>query len=412
MLLLHRPFIEYSQKPKNSSIAIEGSIDLDSLAAESYQACENAASNIAVIIRQKQSLMSDPESYAPLCLPTCFVYSMFQASLIHLAVVTRNRDSLRRLRLLQRSIALLKQHEQLASARRAHNILVMLVAINGININNLLDNESSKDEDLNLSLNDDQFNPTSPMPKESEIRFSREQQPSSMHSIIQGCEDTMPKSTWYQRMMNPSIIGGITSDLHQNNDENESSSRQLNQLLPLGNHDLNNQGSTVYHHHPPIHNQPSFYELPVESSKYRPMEQQQMLFEDTPNQHHQDTLLQNGSQTDTGDYGINPNHAAAPSLLSHQHLPVQRTPFHSALPSSSTFSHMPFNNSSSPETTSSLSYSNYVASSLPQSLSWNGWGVYMGQHPTGLPLTHLTSTAATDHQSEPSPENAHLPSHR
>jgi hypothetical protein len=356
MLLLHRPFIEFS-----STQVIEGSVDLDSLAADSRQACENAATNIAVIIRQKQSLMSDPDSYAPLCLPTFFVYSMFQASLIHLAIAIKNRDSLRRLRLLQRSIALMKQHEQLASARRAHHILAMLVAINGINMNNLLEN--SKEEDLYTTTED----PLSPISKED-----------SQQPIIQGCEDnTMPKSTWYQRMMNTSIVGGITSDLHQPSQENTSSSQQLSQLLPFGAH---NRTSSMYHpHHQPI----SFYELP----KYRPI-QQQIMFEDT----HGDSLLPNESQANTADYSINTSHTAAPTLLSHQHLPP---------PPSSTFSHISF---SSSETTSTLSYPNYITSSSsslpPSSLNWSDWGAYMGQHST------------THHHSQTSPENAHLQLHR
>lgn len=385
MLLLHRHFIEFSSTGNNSAIVIKDSVDLDSLAADSRQACENAASNIAVIIRQKQSLMSDPDSYAPLCLPTCFVYSMFQASLIHLAIVIKNRDSLRRLRLLQKSIALMKQHEQLASARRAHHILLMLVAINGININNLLENETPKEEE--------QLSPTSPLPK-----YPRD----NNTSIIQGCEDTIPKSSWYQRMMNTSIVGGITPDLHQqHSEENASSSQQLSQLLPYGHHDMNNRGPTVYHHHQP---QASLYELSMQpTNKYRIMQQQQLLFEDT---HH--TLL-NESQANN-NYGINTSHTTTtttPTLLSHQHLPV---PFHSALPppppSSTVFSHMSFNNSSSPETTSALSYSNYATSSSslpPSSLNWNDWSVYMDQHASIPSLTSHTET---------SPENAHLQLHR
>jgi hypothetical protein len=71
MLLLHRPFIEFSSISNTTSNAniIHGSVDLDTLAQDSRQACENAASNISVIVRQKQSLMSDPDSYSPFCLP-------------------------------------------------------------------------------------------------------------------------------------------------------------------------------------------------------------------------------------------------------------------------------------------------------------------------------------------------------
>ncbi|EPB84584.1 hypothetical protein HMPREF1544_08679 [Mucor circinelloides 1006PhL] len=380
MLLLHRPFIEFSSTEKTY---IQGSIDLDVLAADSRQACENAAANISVIIRQKQSLMSDPDSYAPFCLPTCFVYSMFQSSLIHLAIAIKNRDSLRRLRLLQRSIGLLKQHDQLASAQRAHNILVMLVTINGININNLLENES-KDEDQHI-LDDglsQQISPT--MPKKptvgNELRFVNDQpvveQISSTTEIIRGCEDdaAMPKSSWYQRMMNTSIIGGITSDLHErnhhhNNNVSRAQTTALDQLLPFS--DLNNRGPTVYHHQDyDLENMK--YNRPTAIIPFNPMLQQHQP------QHH--------------DQG--------PTLLSHQILPrtgLTPTPFYpsqtatdheSAAPSS-----FPNNMFEHPTPPQQLNFPHYTNSphvttaaattaatiSVPSSLNWNDWSVYLGQ---------------------------------
>ena len=391
MLLLHRPFIEFHSTEKTY---IQGSIDLDVLAADSRQACENAASNISVIIRQKQSLMSDPDSYAPFCLPTCFVYSMFQSSLIHLAIAIKNRDSLRRLRLLQRSIGLLKQHNQLASAQRAHNILVMLVTINGININNLLENESSKDEDQFI-LDDglsQQISPTLPQKSalSNELRFVNDQsvveQITNTTEIIRGCEenDTMPKSSWYQRMMNTSIIGGITSDLHENNhshnnnnNNNSNVSRAhttaLDQLLPFS--DLNNRGPTVYHHQDYDLDNMKYNNRPTAITTFNPMLQQ----------HQQQQQQQQQQQHDHG-----------PTLLSHQILPrtgLTPTPFY---PPQTTAHHGPVVPSSFPNSMfenpppQHLNYPNYTNSShattttaatinVPSSLNWNDWSVYLGQ---------------------------------
>ncbi|KAI9245767.1 fungal-specific transcription factor domain-containing protein [Sporodiniella umbellata] len=175
MLLLHRPFIE-------------SSLHQDALATKSRQACETAACNIMVIVKQKQSFMTDPDSYAPFCLPTSFVYSMFQSCLIHLVLVLQNRDSLLRLKRLQCAIVLLKSYgEQLASAQRAHRILSTLITIHHIH---LADPISAEDQDQFSHLQED----LDLVPKSPTLQL-------------------MPKATYYQRMMNTSIIGGITPTL-------------------------------------------------------------------------------------------------------------------------------------------------------------------------------------------------------
>lgn len=161
--------------------------------------CENSALNISVIIRQKQLLMSDPDSYAPLCLPTCFVYSMFQSSLVHLAIVMQNRDSLRQRQSLKRSIELLQQYDHLVSARRACSILSMLVEMNQIYLEDV--------PEQNLSL------PESPMsPVKNELVYNQSEQ--YMDDFSFDDDEQMPKSSFYMRMMNTSIVGGITQDLH------------------------------------------------------------------------------------------------------------------------------------------------------------------------------------------------------
>lgn len=205
MLLLHRPFLTASYT--SPSIA----------SSESLMACENAALNISVIIRQKQLLMSDPDSYAPLCLPTCFVYSMFQSSLVHLAIVIQNRHSLRQLESLKRSIALLQQYEKLVSARRACNILFMLVNMNHIHLDDIPDTLPQS--------------PVSP-----ELLYTQSEQ--QLDNLTFDEDDAqMPKSSWYMRMMNTSIVGGITEDLYQllPNQEFETDSKNNMRIAPYYN---------------------------------------------------------------------------------------------------------------------------------------------------------------------------------
>ncbi|KAI8080732.1 fungal-specific transcription factor domain-containing protein [Gilbertella persicaria] len=350
MLLLHRPFIEYS----STALVVQGSVDLDKLASESRQACENAASNISVIIRQKQSLMYDPDSYGPLCLPTCFVYAMFQSSLIHLAVAIKNRDSLRRLRLLQRSITLLKQHEQLASAQRAHNILLMLVKINKINVNNLLENDTTK-EFSNLEEDSLLSNPASPIPTSNEIQLVKSTQLQDMLTE----EDTMPKSSWHQRMMNTSIIGGITADLHQNIHENASSSQTLNQLLPY---------ATQY--------QPPYIDYDNNTSLHNPKrpevyQSHPVLYEDSARLH---PIFQN--EEHANNYRMSSSTGNSSSLLSH-HQRTGLTP--------TGLLHFP---NTSTDTTSAPYSAHYTShATYPTGLTWSDWNVYvnnpsMSDHPS------------------------------
>lgn len=430
MLLLHRPFIEFSSVSNTTSNAnvIHGSVDLDALAQDSRQACENAASNISVIVRQKQSLMSDPDSYSPFCLPTCFIYSMFQSSLIHLAIVLKNRDSLRRLRLLQRSIGLLRQHEELSSGKRAHNILVMLVTINGINLDNLLDNDTTKEEDMIAILEDGlSRSPSSPIPAQNhnELQFStrlsntQQIQPSQQiqtinrNAMIPGCEDNMPKSSWYQRMMNTSIIGGITSDLHE---ETNSSSQTLEQLLPYApdlnpphQHTRNNSSTTLYQHtrsssnstlyHPQqndipnYHNNPAYYDLTTSSMQHTNSMPKNTKRMDTYGRHHESNIFEEAGD-DIRAIQVENNNTAyhnGPTLLSHQHgTHFQRngvTPLHQT-PLPFTASYGNINPSLTNGPNNSPSTSSYPINYLPPaSLNWSDWGVYLGQQNPSIPTT-------------------------
>ncbi|KAI8638151.1 fungal-specific transcription factor domain-containing protein [Parasitella parasitica] len=388
MLLLHRPFIEFSSAEKNY---VQGSINLDVLAADSRQACENAASNISVIIRQKQSLMSDLDSYAPFCLPTCFVYSMFQSSLIHLAIAIRNRDSLRRLRLLQRSIGLLKQHEQLVSAQRAHHILTMLVTINGININNLLENESTEDEDQFI-LDDGLSQKISPnLPKQAgpnELRFANDQpvidQIAATTDMIRGCEENdaaMPKSSWYQRMMNTSIIGGITSDLHENSRLHHNSvsrihTTALDQLLPFS--DLDNRGPTVYPHQNYDLDTMKSHRSSTEISAFDSMLQQQQQQLQLQQHDHGPTLLSHQILPRTG---LTPTPVYPPQTTADHETP--------AIPSfpSNFFGNLPPQQLNYPNyTCPSHATSTITTTNAPSSLNWNDWNAYLGQQQQQHPI--------------------------
>ncbi|KAI8378563.1 fungal-specific transcription factor domain-containing protein [Blakeslea trispora] len=387
MLLLHRPFVEYS----STTIAIQGSVDMEKLVSESRQACENAASSISVIIRQKQTLMSDPDSFGPLCLPSCFVYAMFQSSLIHLAITIKNRDSLRRLRLLQRSMTLLKQHQQLASAQRAHNILLLLVKVNKINISNLLENDPVKEDSAASTFEDDNISQTSPVPTSSEIQLikSQQNQLADGHSVS---EDTMPKSSWYQRMMNTSIVGGITADLHQGVHNNPSNTQTLDQLLPYAPNYQNPPASNYMHFHmnmPPnkkiemYHqsHQEALYEGPrsVQTNTTMVTTATTLMESNTIRHASMQQLLQNDESVnyqliDTN--GTNTN----PTVLSHNHshlipktglTPTGYQPNFNSHPESVNTTALPYPNTFDSHTTPT-----------PSGLNWSDWSAYVNPSPS------------------------------
>lgn len=415
MLLLHRPFIEFSSQSNHANAGIiHGSVDLDALAADSRQACENAASNISVIVRQKQSLMSDPDSYSPLCLPTCFVYSMFQSSLIHLAIAIKNRDSLRRLRLLQRSIALLKQHQMLNSGKRAHNILVMLVAINGINIDNLLDHTKEEDNTPGLLTEDGLSHSSPPRNGNKELQFSYRNNQTSVAlpqqqqiqeqqiqptAIIPSCEDNMPKSSWYQRMMNTSIVGGITADLHQGMSETNSSS-SLEQLLPYNHHPMSGQAhhhhghsrsdsnATLYHQPEADMHQPpyccSYYDINQpnlnNTTKRMDLYNDNHLFEEAGGNMR---LIQTDNYHAPPTTTTTTTTATVPSHTSFTHRNSAPLPF-----TQTTATPLPPTNGSPVPNTAHYSTVNYLP---PSNYNWNDWGVYISHQSIPPPTNNTTS---------------------
>ncbi|KAI8138628.1 fungal-specific transcription factor domain-containing protein [Fennellomyces sp. T-0311] len=98
LLLLHRPFVTQQL---------------------SHQICTHAASTISELVRQLRQRPKN-EQYFTLCMPTCFVYALFQSTLIHLTNAVRNPSSLD---MFQQSVALMQQYNHLAVVRRALEIV-------------------------------------------------------------------------------------------------------------------------------------------------------------------------------------------------------------------------------------------------------------------------------------------------
>lgn len=366
MLLLHRPFIEL---PFGNT----------ALATESRRACENAAHNIMVIVKQKQSLMNDPDSYSPLCLPTFFVYSMFQSSLIHLALVFKNPDSLFRLRRLSHSVTVLQEHgEQLACARRAHHILKMLIDVHSIQLDRI---SLSANDDYSHLISDSELS-TATHPENAD----QNNQPRFDNSIG---HDVMPKSNWYQRMMNTSIVGGITPDLHQGIEQGNSS-HILVQLLPYANTgSLQDTSDGMY------------YSKATKSLYPMPNDDDNTLYEKS-------TISSTPTTSSSNLHFINDPYPTVYSQVPRSANPAYHPPSSSSFTPNyvnyqspimtSTPDNYPLSYVSVPQSHTSPqqqpSPHSATPSLPPSSLNWNDWGTYLGQQ-------HNTPFPSSDHHSRP-----------
>lgn len=190
VLLLHRPFIQLSP---------DRFPELQAIATESRNACTEAACNISKIMEKAPSA----GTYFSLCLPTCFVYAMFQSSLVHMSNVLQDRQSQGRLKTLERSLKLLKSLKDQCPASRAIEILTMLVTVNNLPLSSgLLVGHKTR-----RSLKKQQQQPQ-PMNKNTESSSS------SSNNLL---DAEYPKSNHvlFERMMNTSVVGGITPDIRQ-----------------------------------------------------------------------------------------------------------------------------------------------------------------------------------------------------
>lgn len=189
VLLLHRPFIQLSpaQFP-----------DLQSIVAESRKACTEAADNISAILRQHGSTTAGIEPNMALCLPTCFVYAMFQSSLVHLSNTLQDRASSQRQEALLQSLSLLQSHEHLCSAPRAIEIIQMLITVNELSTP-LSNGHARKQRRSQMATAAAAVAPPLPSPEQPQP-VADEEYPKSNH-------------VFEQRMVNCSVLGGITPDI-------------------------------------------------------------------------------------------------------------------------------------------------------------------------------------------------------
>ncbi|KAL0091320.1 fungal-specific transcription factor domain-containing protein [Phycomyces blakesleeanus] len=179
VMLLHRPFV----------VTQELFPDMQSIVEESRHTCTEAATNLSKLVRQKALLVDDPESFSSMCLPTFFVYALFQSSLVHLSNARHDRTQPDRLFRLHQAVDLVREHKHIGPASRALDILTMLITLH-----DLAPGGTVKIEETENRI----------------ISQSQQSHPPAGFSQV----NEMPKAHWFQRMINTSIVGGITPDIH------------------------------------------------------------------------------------------------------------------------------------------------------------------------------------------------------
>lgn len=133
-----------------------------------------------------------------LCLPTCFVYAMFQSSLVHLSNTLQDRASSQRQEALLQSLSLLQSHEHLCSAPRAIEIIQMLITVN--ELSTPLSNGQHARKQRRSQMATPAAPPPLPSPEQPPQPVADEEYPKSNH-------------VFEQRMVNCSVLGGITPDI-------------------------------------------------------------------------------------------------------------------------------------------------------------------------------------------------------
>ncbi|KAI8379646.1 fungal-specific transcription factor domain-containing protein [Radiomyces spectabilis] len=185
VILAHRPFLELTML---QSINEQNAIEI-----ASWQPCADSAASLNDIIKQIPSLKATPEVYSSFCLPTCFVYAMFQSSLVLLSALLKDRASSEKLTALQQSLALIKQHETLAPARQAYELLNMMIIVHDIKLSSAVGK---------TAITSSKF---SPLPS-TQVASLLNKRSRNITRHKYSASEEIPKSKWFQHTPHPSMF--------------------------------------------------------------------------------------------------------------------------------------------------------------------------------------------------------------
>ncbi|ORZ07105.1 fungal-specific transcription factor domain-domain-containing protein [Absidia repens] len=250
LLLLRRPFLSLSKY-----------LTLEQLVTESREISLKVASDIFHLVEQNSILLSatnDNTQYfgSSYLLPTCYIYAMFLSSLAHLAIVLQDRTNVEKRQALWSSIDLIQSHQRLCASRRALEILHMLVTLHEIQTienhnnnnhgNDLKSIKLEKSYDDGFYLHNDSFyippgQQRDPASSLSDFHNNNHhlppqqqhhQQQYQQHYMIPAptiVESEMPKTHWFQRYVNTSVVGGVPTEIQHEVQSDLSQQQQQQQ---------------------------------------------------------------------------------------------------------------------------------------------------------------------------------------
>lgn len=222
-LLLHRQFM---QAPTD---------DLDpamrDLIKHSHTICTQASANIINLSNQ-----ADLRHYISVS-PTSLIYAVFQGALIHIYNISKDNLKMQSKFNLQRSMGFLNERRKWRAVSRVIEILKLMTTLNGItdkSIMSLVNDDSAPPEPTPMETSQ----ATATSKKKRRSRTASGTTSTEEHKVIPKVEepsadivrneqfaipaylpfnhyvgDEMPKGQWIQRMMNTSVVGGITPDI-------------------------------------------------------------------------------------------------------------------------------------------------------------------------------------------------------
>jgi hypothetical protein len=390
-MLLYRPF---------NQLSVTKYPNLKSVVAESEKACTDAANRISKIVNQRQYQTEDPAYYFVLCAPSYYVYALFQSSLVHLSNALRNKSSLN-VQNLHQSINILKMNEDVGPAPRAIEILNMLTSINGL----------YHDDASSTGAQDDSANTIT--------TTSPENMAYSTNYVHQTHIDLNPapksQQFFHNRLMNTSIVGGITPDIQT--DIGLAMSRS-----GLPNHNRQFQSRQHHHHHQQQRTLPSQADQQIDSynlsypvypttNHHQPTHQVSHQRSFSLDQLNSTQHVYSHTRSISHDhFDLSNLHPASPSataatannsMLNHHHsYPSQLPPpqRNMMMPSSSFATHsLP----QAPQAYTAAYDPNMNVSNTtlpPSSLNWSDWNVYIG---------HQNQHASPSLQHQQSPQHHH-----
>ncbi|KAG2237037.1 hypothetical protein INT48_001805 [Thamnidium elegans] len=377
ILLLHRPF---------STLSPSEHPHLQQAITESEKLCRNTAKELNEIVTRRQYQTTHPAYYTLFVAPSCFVYALFQSSLVFLSNAIKSKSS-SDARVLNRSIDVLKKHGDVGPAARTLEILKMLISINGLDIT----------EEVN-AMQQTMSSPTTISPI---IPITAKKKGSKIQDLK--TNEQAPKSFYFQpRLLHDSIIK--PNDLKMSVPNQHSNIQHNYYLHRRQTHHHQQQQQQPIHQQVPLNcyvqNYPAYSNTPVYSHQRSisldqlNSSQQQMYTHHTRSISHDDLAIMTAA---TSSFQRNTANASSSKQNDHSGMNVNDMLTHGYSPqmnhNESTVM-MPFNQSLSP-VPQNYTYDpsmNMPSTSLPPSnLNWSDWDVYIGQQNPSQ-QEHVTSS--------------------